>query len=232
MAYISGMNPLSFVTLFTCGEVGSVFFLALLLDGGMPHFYRELPQVKPALFWLFLGGFCWVVGDLFQQYAAKYIGLGRGIPLSNTNQVWGLAWGALVFGEMSGKSPATQLLVIGGSLLTGFGVCAIGLAEVGQSEQVAWRAALKRECKRYGLDEDRARASLQGKDPLQKEGTTRSWLELLVGFVALGIFLWLASFPQRPLVQLDLAWLALLSSVTLAVLAVAGRLLWRYTRFS
>lgn len=25
------------------------------------------------------------IGDLFQQYAAKYIGIGRGIPLSNTN---------------------------------------------------------------------------------------------------------------------------------------------------
>ena len=50
------------------------------------------------LFWPFVGGFCWVIGDLFQQYAAKYIGIGRGIPLSNTNQLWGLAWGALVFG--------------------------------------------------------------------------------------------------------------------------------------
>jgi glucose uptake protein GlcU len=49
-----------------------------------------------------MGGFCWVIGDLFQQYAAKYIGIGRGIPLSNTNQLWGLAWGALVFGEFLG----------------------------------------------------------------------------------------------------------------------------------
>ena len=35
----------------------------------------------------------WVVGDLFQQFATKYLGIGRGIPLSNTNQFWGLAWG-------------------------------------------------------------------------------------------------------------------------------------------
>ena len=45
------------------------------------------------LFWPFVGGFCWVIGDLFQQYAAKYIGIGRGIPLSNTNQLVGAGVG-------------------------------------------------------------------------------------------------------------------------------------------
>ncbi len=63
----------------------------------------DLSKARPVMFWLFLGGFCWVLGDLFQQYAAKYIGIGRGIPLSNTNQLWGLAWGALVFGELAGQ---------------------------------------------------------------------------------------------------------------------------------
>ena len=33
-AYISGMNPLSFVTVFTIGELGTVFALVLALDGG------------------------------------------------------------------------------------------------------------------------------------------------------------------------------------------------------
>ena len=67
------------------------------------------------LFWPFLGGFCWVIGDLFQQYAAKYIGIGRGIPLSNTNQLWGLAWGALVFGELAGVNSSARLLIFAGS---------------------------------------------------------------------------------------------------------------------
>ena len=40
-----------------------------------------------------LGGFMWVVGDLFQNYATKYVGISRGIPLSNTNQFWGAAVG-------------------------------------------------------------------------------------------------------------------------------------------
>ena len=101
-AYISGMNPLSFVTVFTFGELSTVLALALMFDGGFSQVSADLVRARPALFWLFLGGFCWVIGDLFQQYAAKYIGIGRGIPLSNTNQLWGLAWGALVFGELHG----------------------------------------------------------------------------------------------------------------------------------
>ena len=104
-AYISGMNPLSFVTIFTFGELGTVFLLTAINIGGVGPLFHELHRARPMLFWPFLGGFCWVIGDLFQQYAAKYIGIGRGIPLSNTNQLWGLAWGALVFAEMPASTP-------------------------------------------------------------------------------------------------------------------------------
>src|SRR5262249_7074648 len=162
----------------------------LIFDGGLHRLSSELHQARPSLFWLFLGGFCWVLGDLFQQYAAKYIGLGRGIPLSNTNQVWGLAWGAFVFGEMSGKSSAVQLLVLGGSLLTVLGATAIGLAEIPESEQTAWWRAVKRESDRYGLDEHRIRASLSGDDSFENTKAQRSWGDWLLALVALGIFVW------------------------------------------
>jgi len=98
-AYLSGMNPLSFVSVFTVGELGTMALLATAFGGGVAHLRTELTEARHVVFWIFLGGFCWVIGDLFQQYATKYIGIGRGIPLSNTNQLWGLAWGALVFGE-------------------------------------------------------------------------------------------------------------------------------------
>src|SRR5580698_5333286 len=91
-AYISGMNLLSFVTVFTFGELATVLTMGLLFYGGAGPLMSELGRARTMLFWPFLGGFCWVIGDLFQQYAAKYIGIGRGIPLSNTNQLWGLAW--------------------------------------------------------------------------------------------------------------------------------------------
>jgi drug/metabolite transporter (DMT)-like permease len=115
-AYLSGMNPLSFVTFFTFGELGMMCALAIGYLGLGP-LWRELTSAREALFWLMLGGFIWVIGDVFQQYAAKYVGISRGIPLSNSNQLWGLLWGIFVFGELRGSGASTYLQVIGGSLL-------------------------------------------------------------------------------------------------------------------
>jgi len=115
-AYISGMNPLSFVTVFTIGELVTCFALVLALDGGTKAAIFHSPETKHLIFWLFLGGFVWVIGDLFQQFATKYLGIGRAIPLSNTNQLWGLAWGALVFGELAHADWPHRLLVVAGSL--------------------------------------------------------------------------------------------------------------------
>jgi glucose uptake protein GlcU len=93
-AYLSGMNPLSFVTAFTFGELGTMLLLTWTLDGGSHSSAFALVHSQQLLFWLFLGGFVWVVGDLFQQFATKYLGIGRGIPLSNTNQPRSSAAGA------------------------------------------------------------------------------------------------------------------------------------------
>ncbi|RPJ56883.1 MAG: EamA/RhaT family transporter, partial [Acidobacteria bacterium] len=144
-AYISGMNPLSFVTVFTFAELGTVLFLAAAFEGGVAKLGAALSVAQPGLFWLFLGGFCWVIGDLYQQYAAKYIGIGRGIPLSNTNQLWGLAWGVLVFGEFATLDDTARLMVVAGSLVMIAGAVAIGYAEAQTGEQASWRVAMQRE---------------------------------------------------------------------------------------
>ena len=178
-AYISGMNPLSFVTVFTFGELGTTFALATDFSWRRSSLVVELGRARPALFWLFLGGFCWVFGDLFQQYAAKYIGIGRGIPLSNTNQLWGLAWGALVFGELSGLGFTAQALVIAGSLIMIAGAASIGFAEAKGEERNSWRDAVQRECDRYGLDAARVASALEGNDPLADRKPKRHWWEAL-----------------------------------------------------
>src|SRR5918912_824974 len=105
-AYLTGMSPLSFVTFFTVGELGMMTGLAVVFSGGVAPLWHELAGARQVLFWLLLGGFVWVIGDLFQQYAVKYAGITRGIPLSNTNQLWGLLWGVLVFGALRERSPA------------------------------------------------------------------------------------------------------------------------------
>ncbi len=139
-AYLTGMKPLSFVTFFTFGELGMMTALAVSTIGVQP-LWQELSSARGVMFWLMLGGFIWVIGDLFQQYAAKYVGISRGIPLSNTNQLWGMLWGILVFGELHGRGHATYVQVIGGSLLMMLGVGAIALSSATSKEQLRWKEA-------------------------------------------------------------------------------------------
>ncbi len=155
-AYISGMSPLSFVTIFSIGELITCFALVSRprrRNLNAPIFHS--PEIGHVLFWLFLGGFVWVIGDIFQQYAAKYLGIGRGIPLANTNQLWGLAWGALVFGELAHADWPHRLLVVFGSLVMIVGALAISTAVASAKENASTNAAILRECRRYGLDYDR-----------------------------------------------------------------------------
>jgi drug/metabolite transporter (DMT)-like permease len=231
-AYLSGMNPLSFVTVFTVGELVTMAVLALAFHGGAGPLLRDLGAARPAMFWLFLGGFCWVIGDLFQQYAAKYIGIGRGIPLSNTNQLWGLAWGIFVFGEMRGQGLVAQALVVAGSVVMIAGAIAISRAEASESEQRAWRDAMQRECDRYGLDRAELEASLRGESAPADVAERRRWWEALVVAFALAAFAWLALEATRQPIAISLPWAIVLSVGTLALLVYATLALWRRTRFA
>jgi len=231
-AYISGMNPLSFVTVFTFGELGTVWALAVVFDGGVQGVMAELGRARPALFWLFLGGFCWVLGDLFQNYATKYVGIARGIPLSNTNQLWGLAWGVLVFGELAGQGAIAHALVLTGSLLMVAGAGAICMAKASESEQASWKAAMERECARYGMEPARVASSLLGEDPLALEKPGRRWWEVAIAAAAVALFVWLAIGAEHQAVTVNLFWMAVLLALTFVCLIVSGLLLWRRTRFS
>ncbi|NWG13434.1 MAG: EamA family transporter [Acidobacteria bacterium] len=230
-AYISGMNPLSFVTVFTFGELATIVALSLAYEGGAAPVLQGIRNARSALFWLFLGGFCWVIGDIFQQYAAKYIGIGRGIPLSNTNQLWGLAWGALVFAELSGRGMASRALIITGSAIMIAGAVAISLAEAPASERSSWRKAMMRECDRYVLNVSRVEAALRGEDPVAESGGRR-WWEAVIVAAAVGVFVWLALLAEVPPLEMNAPWAWLLGLATLVLLGVVASMLWRRTRFS
>lgn len=231
-AYISGMNPLSFVTVFTVGELGTMIVLGASFHNGLGNLWIELGKARPAMFWLFLGGFCWVLGDLFQQYAAKYIGISRGIPLSNTNQLWGLAWGALVFGELANLGMDARLLIIGGSLIMIAGAVSISFAEAPASEQASWKRAMERECARYQMDSASVAAVLRGEEAAARTKLKRHWWEALVVVAAIGIFIWLGLDATRHEMAINLPWLAILTALSLVFLVVSGIVLWRRTRFS
>jgi glucose uptake protein GlcU len=229
-AYVSGMNPLSFVTIFTIGELGTVFALVLAFDGGTHAAVFHSPEVAPMLFWLFLGGFVWVIGDIFQQFATKYLGIGRGIPLSNTNQVWGLAWGALVFGELAHADAAHRLLVISGSLVMILGALAVSTAIAGEREHGSINQSLLRECNRYGLDYTRVFRAYSGES---ESGTTgRTWWDWVIVAGAAGIFVWLGLMARVPTLPMNYLWIALLTALLVVTAAVCTWGLWKRTRFS
>jgi glucose uptake protein GlcU len=230
-AYLSGMNPLSFVTAFTVGELGTMLTLTWTLDGGMHSSAFALAHSRQLLFWLFLGGFIWVIGDLFQQFAAKYLGIGRGIPLSNTNQLWGLAWGALVFGELATADQAHRTLVLAGSFLMILGALAISTAVASAREQTSRNEALERECDRYGLDYHEVLLAQTG-DEFGSRLERRRWWDVLIVAAATGIFLWLGFHAVAPALAMNLRWVVVLSCILVASLLGAGWKLWQQTRFS
>lgn len=230
-AYLSGINPLSFVTIFTFGELGTMTLLAATFGGGIARLNAELNAARHLVFWIFLGGFCWVIGDLFQQYAAKYIGIARGIPLSNTNQLWGLAWSALVFGELAHLTPAGRWLVVAATLLMIVGAVFISSAAPPAGEQASRRAAISRECLRYGLSLEECEAAQRGAMHGNRTQTRRPWWDSLIVAAAIMLFLWLGLQAQVPPFAMNLPWIAALS-VVLGVAAIGcGWVLWKRTRF-
>ena len=230
-AYLSGMNPLSFVTFFTFGELGMISALAIGYLG-LATLWHELKSARTVLFWLMLGGFIWVIGDLFQQYAAKYVGISRGIPLSNSNQLWGLLWGIFVFGELHGSSPSTYMQVIGGSLLMMLGVGAIAFSSATDKEQVQWREAAQRESRRYSIAADYVEARLQGMRMAGEIKPARTWVDWMLVVAATIIFMVFAVMAHAPIMSFHWGAAALLITSTLLLLLVCSLALWRTTRFN
>jgi glucose uptake protein GlcU len=229
-AYITGMNPLTFLTYFTFGEITTVTLLAIVFLGGVGPFWHELVTDRGILFWPLLGGFMWVVGDLFQNYATKYVGISRGIPLSNTNQLWGLLWAILVFSELHGLSGNVYVEVIGGSILMAAGAVAIACSSASESEYSSWKEAAQRETELYGISPDYVTARMAGHE-LDANSVHRTWFDWLLVTAATVIFVWLGWMARVPSMEIHMGWLAVLSAAMLLVLVAAGYALWRLTKF-
>jgi drug/metabolite transporter (DMT)-like permease len=230
-AYLTGMSPLAFITFFTVGELVMMTAIAIVFSGGVAPLWRELASAREVLFWLLLGGFVWVIGDLFQQYAVKYAGITRGIPLSNTNQLWGLLWGVLVFGELRGGPEGLFAKVIGGSVVMALGALLIALASVDRKEHARWRAAAAAEAQRYRVSAEYTQARVVGRET---NGTVnrRVWIDWLVVGTATAVLVAFAAMARAPQITARWTAAAALTIVMLAIAAVCGAALWRTTRFS
>ena len=229
-AYLSGMNPLSFVTFFTFGELGMMAALAVSYLGLAP-LWQELTRARGVIFWLMLGGFIWVIGDLFQQYAAKYVGISRGIPLSNSNQLWGLLWGIFVFHELHGSAASTYMQVVGGSLLMLLGVGAIAFSSASGEEQVQWKEAAQRESQRYNIAAEYVEARMQGTEVEGEAKPSRSLFDWILVAGATSIFVICATMARAPAMAFRWVPALFLIAAMLVLLLVCGLTLWRTTRF-
>jgi drug/metabolite transporter (DMT)-like permease len=230
-AYLTGMNPLSFVTIFTFGELGTMSMLAFTLHGSNTSLVSELHALRPSMLWLFLGGFCWVIGDLFQQYATKYVGISRGIPLSNTNQLWGLAWGALVFGEFAHAARSERILVFTASAIMICGALAIASAAAKTKERAFSLRAISRECDRYRIDFETTVNAQEGLES-RREKEKRPWWDFVIVGGALCIFAWLAMGVRRPPLVMDFVSTVVLTTILLLSLLACGWFVWKRTGFA
>src|SRR2546423_6610565 len=226
------MSPLSFVTFFTVGELGMMSTLALTYSGGASALWTQLTGARHVLFWLLAGGFVWVIGDLFQQYAVKYAGITRGIPLSNTNQLWGLLWGILVFGELRSASGSVLAQVIGGSIVMAVGAGVIALSSVDRREHLRWQEAAQREGSRYGVRAEYTQARIAGEAGAIGATRRRTALDWLIVGVATAIIIAFAMVARAPQISIHLGWALALIVASLSMLIAAASALWRATRFN
>jgi glucose uptake protein GlcU len=231
-AYLSGLNPLSFVTVFTLGELLTIGLLACTLHDGGSSALVQLKAVKSSALWLFLGGFCWVIGDLFQQYGTKYVGISRAIPLSNTNQLWGLIWGALVFGEFAHFSRLSQIVIFSASALMIVGALAISTASASAGERDSCVRAITRECTMYKMDLAEAIATQNGEEPPANAAHKRRWWDYAILLTALGVFVRFAFYARRPPLAINYGFATMLVAIMFLFLAAGGWALWKYTRFA
>ena len=230
-AYLTGMSPLSFITFFTVGELGMMGALAVGSTGSVGALWDALSGARHLLFWLMAGGVVWVVGDLFQQYAVKYAGITRGIPLSNSNQLWGLLWGVLVFGELRAAGSGVLAKVVTGSLVMAAGTALIAFSSANEREHERWRAAAAREGERYGIDPEYTAARGAGREAPTVR-TRRRAVDWVIVLTATAVLVGFATIAERPSIAFDSTWALVLVAATLGILVACGVALWRTTRFS
>ena len=79
-AYLTGMNPLSFITFFTIGELATMTVLAVAYRGAIP-LWHELVGAREVLFWLMLGGF--VFSNTLRNTSASAAAFPSPTPISS-----------------------------------------------------------------------------------------------------------------------------------------------------
>ena len=137
-----------------------------------------------------------------------------------------------MFAELAGLPSGAKLMVVTGSATMIAGAVAVSRAAPPPSEMENWRAAMRRECSRYGLDEENVAAVMVGGDSQAGQNHQRLWWETLIVAAAVTVFAGLAAGTHAQPIRLNLPWMLALIAGTLLTVVWCGWLLWRRTRFS
>jgi len=120
--------------------------------------------------------------------------------------------------------------VVGGSIVMAIGAGLIALSSVSRSEHEHWEEAAAREGGRYEVDPEYTRLRIAG----ESAGAVRrrTWIDWVVVGSATAIIIAFAVVARPPQIEVHVGWTAALIVATVAMLAGAGGMLWRATRFN
>jgi len=200
------------------GEVVMMVALALADRGGVAHSPRNSPARATSCSGSCSAGSCgwWAIcSSSMRREICRHQ---PGIPLSNTNQLWGLLWGLLVFGELRGGAATTYGQVIGGSLLMALGRSAIALASATGAEHRHCRRRRRVEGARYGIDR-RTSAPRSAGESSSASPSPRTWLDWILVGGATTTFIGFGMVARVPPADARLGW----SRSHVAMLAAARR---------
>ena len=203
-AYLTGMNPLSFITFFTVGELIMMIALALSYRGGTV-LWKELMGARDVLFWLMFGGFVLgyrrplpAIRDQVRGHQPRHSALeykpALGSSLGNSG-VPRIAWWR------------SNALHAGNRRFAPDGAgrrrhCSLSATE---REHSSWRNAADREGQRYGVHDEYVRAGIEGRSfgNTSNSRTLLDWI-LIIGTTAL--FVGLALMARIPQVDINSGW--------------------------
>lgn len=121
--------------------LGNLVFSALVFFFSGSSFPRGAFAFPSGAFWLpFAGGFIWGLGGAFSFSAIDHLGLARAVGYwAPANTAWGLAWGALLFGELSNLPLRSYLLLALSFAVLLAGIVLISVPDSGGSGEVKAR---------------------------------------------------------------------------------------------
>ena len=111
------------------------------------------------------------------------------------------------------------------------GVAAISFSSAGGEEQKHWKEAAQRESDRYGVAEEFVAARFDGRQAAGELAPKRRAIDWLLVAIATGILVGFATIARVPQFSFNWGPALVLTVVSLLLLVLCGRKLWRTTGF-